>query len=136
MSDGMEEIEWLVEDAMESAWVDRTHGRDTYSVETKVARDVVLRRVGEALALARETALNEAVAVAVDEAQAYRDHASLLDSAGNHHGATCDTHGALACKRVADRLRSLAPRTEGAAPSSPPAKGAPSSRAPDAERKP
>jgi hypothetical protein len=50
-----------------------------------------------------------ALAVAADEEQAYADHASLLDSAGNHHGATCDTHGAFACKRISERLRALAP---------------------------
>jgi hypothetical protein len=67
---------------------------------------------------ARRDALGDALREAEEEAAEYECNAAICDAAGNTHGGTGDLHGAMACRAVAKRIRSLLDEPRPASPSS------------------
>jgi hypothetical protein len=58
--------------------------------------------------LSRREALREAAAMVRGIEQEYIDNSKACDAAGATYSGTCDVHGALACREIADKVGRLA----------------------------
>jgi hypothetical protein len=70
--------------------------------------DLVELALTEMWDLSRREALREAAAMVRGIEQEYIDNSKACDAAGATYSGTCDVHGALACREIADKVERLA----------------------------